>query len=787
MPSPLISIPESRCLHGRSKIFSRARLGFFSLLLYFIASSFSPLLAEHTRAWRQSTYDEFLKGTSNGVAVRSDGRLELSPKFTLLADADASFLWSLRLDSKGVLYAGGGSPAKVFRFDASGKPSIAFESTDLAVQSIAFDAKGALYVATSPDGKVYRVSASGEKSVFFDPKTKYIWDLALGSDGTLYVATGDKGQIFAVSPEGKSELFYASDEAHIRVMAFDTKGNLLVGTEPSGRVLRVTPVANKNSRKDKDVPAAEGFVLYETSKREVTALAVAPEGNIYAAAIGEKPRPGGQATTIITTPQGSTTITGGGVIGGAQQNQTPFVPFPPLLSSSIYKISPDGASEELWTSRDDLVYALALNPEGRLLAGTGNNGALLAIDGRGVFAQLAKAGSAQITGIARGASGKIFLCTANPGKVFSVGPEYQPEGTYESRSFDAQLFSQWGRIEWWSPPPAPPAKSAGASGEPRLEFFVRTGNTEDPGKEWSRWFGPYSKSGASVEAPPARFAQWKAVIHDGRPGDGIEWVSLAYLPRNVTPVIDGIAVQDPNVRVQGVNPIQAGQPASVTLKTPPAPNPTGVVISQSASSQKFEQPPQGFVQRGYQSVLWSAHDDNDDDLRFSVFYRGENETQWKLLKDKLDQKFYSWDATSLPDGAYYLRIVANDAPSNPPAITLNTTRDSERFVIDNTPPMIELLEANIAGPRSATPPRSALVKFTARDATSSIERAQYSIDGGDWILVAPVGNISDALEERYEFTLGELTPGEHSIAVRAYDHFDNVGSAKITFTIPAKP
>ena len=144
---------------------------------------------------------------------------------------------------------------------------------------------------------------------------------------------------------------------------------------------------------------------------------------------------------------------GGGAVGGTQQSQTPFIPFPPLLSASIYKISTDGAPEELWTSRDDLVYALALNPEGRLLAGTGNGGALLAVDGRGVFAQLAKAGSAQITGIARGANGKIFLCTANPGKVFSVGPEYQPEGTYESRSFDAQLFSQWGRIEWWSPPP----------------------------------------------------------------------------------------------------------------------------------------------------------------------------------------------------------------------------------------------------------------------------------------------------------------------------------------------
>src|SRR5437868_10594978 len=87
------------------------------------------LFAEHTRNWRQSTYDEFLKGTATGVAVRSDGRLELSPRFKLISDADASYLWSTRVDSKGVLYAAGGSPAKVFRFDSNGKPSVAFESS----------------------------------------------------------------------------------------------------------------------------------------------------------------------------------------------------------------------------------------------------------------------------------------------------------------------------------------------------------------------------------------------------------------------------------------------------------------------------------------------------------------------------------------------------------------------------------------------------------------------------------------------------------------------------------
>jgi WD40 repeat protein len=768
---------------------------YFSLLLCLLTSL--PLLAEHTRRWRQSTYDEFLKGTAHGVAVRSDGRLELAPKFTLLADADASYLWSIRLDPKGTLYAAGGSPAKVFRFDSNGKPAVAFDSTDLNAQAIAFDAKGSLYVGTSPDGKVYRVSASGEKSVFFDPKTKYIWDLAFAPDGTLYVATGDKGQVFSVAPDGKGELFYSSDEAHIRVLAFDAKGNLIAGTEPSGRILRISKRSSSAPAKDAKDSAAvksEGFVLYETSKREVTSLAVAADGTIYVSAIGEKQRTGQAPSAVISTPQGTTTITTGGVIAGGQvQPQQSFMPFPPLLSSSIYRISADGAPEEVWTSREDIVYALGLASDGRLLAGTGNNGALLTIDGHGVFAHLAKSGSAQITGIARNSAGKVFLCTANPGKVYSVGPEFEAEGTFEMRSFDAQLFSQWGRIEWWTPPAAEGAKTSAHSAlradDPRLEFFVRSGNTEDPGREWSRWYGPYTKSGSAMEAPSARFAQWKAVIHDGRPGDGIDWVSLAYLPRNVAPVIDGIVLQDPGVRAQNQTAISSGQPTPVTLKMPPSPNLSGVVISQLGTPPRFEQPPQGTLQKGYQTVVWTAHDDNDDEMRYAVYFRGENEHEWKLLKDSLEQKFYSWDTTTLPDGAYYLKIAATDSPSNPPALSLKTERESERFEVDNTPPVIEHLEAVAAITWSGSVAlRSVFIKFVARDAASSIDRAQYSVDGGEWILVAPTGHISDAPEERYELSLSGLVPGEHTISVRAYDRFENVGSAKTTFAVPtAKP
>ena len=170
--------------------------------------------------------------------------------------------------------------------------------------------------------------------LFFDPKTKYIWDLAFSSDGTLYVATGDKGQIFAVNSSGKGELFYSSDEAHIRVLAFDPTGNLIAGTEPSGRVLRVSRANAKSARpnksQDKSLAPAQGFVLYETAKREVTALAVAPDGTIYVSAIGEKQRNVTPApSAVFVTPQGTTTITNSPQTSPQTTAPSVFVPFPP--------------------------------------------------------------------------------------------------------------------------------------------------------------------------------------------------------------------------------------------------------------------------------------------------------------------------------------------------------------------------------------------------------------------------------------------------------------------------
>jgi len=150
---------------------------------------------------------------------------------------------------------------------------------------------------------------------------------------------------------------------------------------------------------------------------------------------------------------------------------------------------------------------------------------------------------------------------------------------------------------------------------------------------------------------------------------------------------------------------------------------------------------------------------------------------WKLLKEKVETRFYSWDTTTMPDGAYYLKIVASDSPANPPEESLTAERVSERFLVDNAAPEILNLHASVSG-------SSAEVRFDARDPASVLSRAEWSLDGGDWKLVLPAGRLSDGRQESYTVKLAALPNGEHTLAIRLTDEFENQSAAKTVFQVP---
>src|SRR5271168_3577426 len=411
----------------------------FAHALALILSTFA--LADGTRTWEQSKFDELTKGTPKGIALRSEGGLELAPAFKALATTPSTYIWSIASDSAGDVYAAAGSPARVYRITPDGQSTTIFEPQELQVQALVVDKNGVVYAATAPDGKVYRLEAargsakaSWSATSYFDPGSKYIWDIVLDQAGTLYVATGDNGEIFTVGANGQHSLFFKSDEVHIRVLALDPKGNLIAGSDGSGLIYRIAP-------------NGEAFVLYSAPKKEITALAIDGAANIYAAAAGEK-RPeavssGPSITVAAPAPNppgssGSITITAAPSAPGA-------FPAPAAGASGgseIYRIAPDGAPSRLWSSHEDLVYALGFDQHGRLIAGTGNRGHIFAINSNqngnvaDDYTDLVKASATQITAFAAAPGGGLYASSSNLGKIFVLGPGLEPEGTYESDVFD---------------------------------------------------------------------------------------------------------------------------------------------------------------------------------------------------------------------------------------------------------------------------------------------------------------------------------------------------------------
>jgi len=735
-------------------------------LIFLACAAFATLVlislavAEGTRTWEQSKYEDFSKGTAHGVAISSNGFLQLAPAFKLIATTPSSAVWATAVAPNGDVYLATGAPAKVYRVSPGAQPVAVFQPQELQVQALVGDKRGAIYAATNPDGKVYKLektaSDSGrgagrptetksqettaksepttesgwKSSVYFDPGTKYIWALALDDAGNLYVATGDHGEIFRVTPNGEHSVFFKSDEPHIRVLAFDKQGDVIAGSDGSGLIYRINP-------------KGEGFVLYSAPKREITSLAVDDSGNIYAAAAGEKRSSDNSSRGNVTIVVPNSNPNANGPAGNPNQGSSNEQPL--TLNSSgpavpggseIYRISPDGSPSRLWGSRDDLVYSLAFDSHGRLLAGTGNRGQIYQITGREDYIELIKAAANQVTAFVKAPNGGLYVSTSNLGKLFLLSDAPDAEGSYESDIFDAHVFSKWGRAEF--------------RGKGTVELFARSGNVDNPDRNWSTWKKIDLQKDADIPAPPARFIQWKAILQPGNPAPQVDSVVVNYLSKNLAPEFDDVVVS-----------------VGTRYQSPPRP-------ANLDPGQRFEAQPITSRDRQSIGVKWNVRDDNDDQMVYSLYYRGDGQTRWLLLKNNLTEKFYSFDAALLPDGGYTVRVVASDAPSHSPQDALTAQRESDRFEVDTTPPQVQDVKASVQA-------NLLHVQFRAVDGFSPIKRAEYSVDAGDWHFVEPVGGLSDSKSESYDFTLplsGESVMQEHVVVVRAYDRFDNMNSAK---------
>jgi hypothetical protein len=165
-------------------------------------------------------------------------------------------------------------------------------------------------------------------------------------------------------------------------------------------------------------------------------------------------------------------------------------------------------------------------------------------------------------------------------------------------------------------------------------------------------------------------------------------------------------------------------------------------------------------------LSWVAEDPDSDTLQYSLHFRAEDETEWKLLKQELTDTNHSLDADTLADGRYLFKVTASDTLSNPSSALRTTEFSSVPVQLDQTAP---LLEASLS---------NGTLSIRCKDDVSPIRRIEYSVNAGRWILLDATDGIYDSREESATATLN-LPAGESLVTVRAFDASLNVVLRKL--------
>lgn len=700
---------------------------FFAFLIFVC-----PLSSSAQNIWSVKARSEVLQGDSAGAAIDPNGSIAPAPRLTEVFRTGQPFIWSSVIDRQGNIYLGTGGDGRIFRVAANGEGKLFTDLDELNITALALGNGGEIFAATSPDGKVYKIDNTGKATVYFTPGEKYIWSMAVMADGSLAVGTGESGKIFRVRSAGASpadSLFYDTTESHIITLATDRTNNLIAGTDSNGLVLRFS---------------ADGkpFALLDSPLREIHDLSVAADGSIYALALSESvaaaPTPAAAETPKTTTATKTAAP------------ETPAKSRYDLTSakSAVYRLLPDGGYDVVWSSATVSGFSILAEPNGGVLIGTSDKGRVYSVSNNGGETLLIQSDAGQISKLVSSGSG-FFAASSNQGTLYKVGQETVAEGSYTSTVFDAKNTASWGRI-WWN-------------GSGNLSIETRSGNTETPNETWSSWEKVAGQaSSGKITSPSAKFLQWRAIFRSGSVAANLNDVNVAYVTRNIAPEILSITVLpvnvglianppmqiDPNIEISGLDPATFGLPTQAV-------------------------PPRKAYQRGAIAFQWITEDRNTDKLVYNVYYKQDTESEFKLLRGNITENFLTLDGLSLADGRYVIKVVVSDSPSNPLNIALSGEKTSEHFLIDNTQPVV----TSVGQPQ--TTGSRVRATFNAADRASYIARAEYSINGGNWISVFPVDGISDGPDEQYIVDTELPATGEYSITLRVFDAAGNVGNSQV--------
>jgi hypothetical protein len=722
---------------------------------------FQPAEASTAQTWSASRTDEFSQGKLDGTAVDEEGRVVLAPSLETLWGPDEGIVWDLASVPDGSAFVALSGPGRLVRLSESGEAETWYRAEEEElITAVERDGEGGAYIGVSPGGKVIHVRGPGQAELI-ETHSTFIWSLALDGSGRLWIGTGVPGALFHEKASGNVELVYETGDDPVRCLQPHPDGGVVLGTGGRGRVIRVSQ-------------SGEPFVLFDAEEKEVVDLQLIGD-DVFALTSGSpkqisRPRPSTDQSRA--TPNNSVTVTARPPQSSEESGddeQTPPPPpsqqLPPRTSQTaagggLYRVSADGGVRRIWRTTTEVPFALARTRDDRLLVATGDSGRLYLLSRDGGSARLLRIASDQASALAGLPDGRVLVGGTTNARVDLLGVGARPDGSYVSDVIDAGGTADWGRLRWDA------ELSSGSS----VSLEMRTGNSAEPDETWSPWNAirpPRGKTEAETGLRPTRWAQIRLTLAGARGGSPlVRSVELFYLPRNRAPEATQFKIEKAGV-VWVKGPAQSSNRFGPFVADDP--------IARQTASEFQRRPKNTPIRKSYElgarTFSWEAADPDSDRLSYRLEIRQEGTQHWFPLANDLEDRFFSWDARSMPDGYYRAKIVVSDKRDNPAGKELVDERLSEVFVIDNTRPSVRKLDLAHQG-------GGLRVEFQALDPGGSVAAVEVAVDGGEWMPLDPLDGVSDSEEEQYELLVGppsEPGPNARSLMVRVTDAVGNLG------------
>lgn len=744
-----------------------------------------------TQVFRDDSFAVLQGGELEDVALTSDGFIAPTHARRPLGDTGTEIVWNaVRLGKDEVLCATG-HEGKLVRVKGKGEVKVIADFPEPELTALLKLEDGSTLIAAAPTGRIYRLGSDDALSTFTQLGAKFVWDMELDAKGNVWAATGTEGKLFKLSRKGRAvevEMAHDFSSQNLIDLWIDRDGHM----GEKGLIY----VAGQNPgwlASFKDGSKEPPRIVYSSGADEIRAIQPVKDGLAIATNTERAPTPQALSLTLRMSgapaqmggPGGGGQPSGGQGGGGGEEKAMGDVFAAPKKAqgqpgSAVVLVTREGYARELWNSPEMPIHGLAASSYGNLLVAAGGKGRVFELLPGDAFGLVADTKEDYIVRLIPDDGGWL-LAGARNGVVYRMDEEPAKRGEYRSRIVDAGTPVRWGLFYW---------RGMASKGQ-KVSIAFRKGNGDDPEtggwEEWTKEKELKAGEGLAIAEPVSRYFQYKVVLEPGREGYAplkADYFEAFYQQLNRAPRIRQITVGEESAARPsapsgpparggasggsgegGVAPSGGGGPRSGNSGSSESGGAAAAVQGGGRSAHSNS---------GNLSVSWSAEDPNGDTLVYSLSYKADDETQWKVIDDELKSPRLPLGVNGVGDGRYRFRVIASDGLSNPPGEGLTSEFVSEEVVIDNRPPKVEDLKVRASGVH-------ARVTFKAIDDLSLISSIMVDFDGKDPNPIFPKDGLLDQREEEVDWTTPKLDAGEHVITIAVTDRVGNTTVEKAVF------